>query len=235
MNSVKGIPFSENVFFKSLDVFRILSQVEYDHFLENMSCTLHKSGSILYKENCILNGVFILIDGVVKQIKLGTSGKEHILRLAKGGDILGFRSNLTGEMACTTAEVLEDAVVCYIPGELLNRFMRINTDFSTFMLHQACSELAETQAFILSITQKKVRERVAEVLIHLKKRFSVDHQNCIKITLSRRELAYMIGTTPESAIRMLCDFRDEKVVDLQGRYIKILNEHKLYQISNSRR
>jgi len=227
---MKSIPFFENDYWRSMAIFQILSHCEFELFVENMSCSLHKSGSVLYKQDCLINGVFILISGIVKQVKYGPKGKEHILRFAKRGDVIGFRSNITDEMACSTSIVVEDAVVCYLPGKLLSQLMQTNSNFGYYMIQQVCNEIEETQKFILNIAQKKVRERVADALIHLMKRFELDHDNYLKIPLSRRELASMVGTAPESTIRMLADFKREKLIDLQGRSIQFLNVKKLTKI-----
>lgn len=91
------------------------------------------------------------------------------------------------------------------------------------MLQIVCRELREANDFITDIAQKSVRERLAEVLLLLRENFDLDHQNTLQISLTREELANMVGTATESVIRLLSEFRQDNLIELQGRKIKFLN------------
>ena len=192
----------------------------------------YKRGEIIYEEGNRINGFFCLVKGIIKIYKTGFDGKDQIIRFAKPGDIMGFRSTITGELACTTTKVIEDAALCYVPGELVKSFVKSNGDFAMDLLELACNELGEANDYITDIAQKTVRERLAEVLIHLKWSFNLDSENFLQISLTREELANMVGTATESVIRLLSEFKQDKLIELHGRKIKILNEPKLIKIGN---
>ncbi|MCU4173685.1 Crp/Fnr family transcriptional regulator [Carboxylicivirga sp. N1Y90] len=217
---------------KKLEIFRHLSESETALLLENLHYKELRKGNILYREGCYLNKVILLFDGVVKQKKCGSKGKELIIRFAKGGEILGFRSFLTEELACATAEVMEDVKVAYIEGSCLTQLMKSNSNFSMIMMKHVCGELSATQTFILNVAQKTVRERVAEGLVQLKEVFDVDDDCNLKIPLSRRDLANVVGTVPESVIRMLADFKKENLIEVNGRRIRLMNIQKLTRIGS---
>jgi len=82
------------------------------------------------------------------------------------------------------------------------------------------------------IAQKTVRERLAEVLLLLVNDFGLDNDKYLKIALTREELANIVGTATESVIRLLSEFKSDKLVELNGRKIKILNSKGLEKISN---
>ncbi len=86
-----------------------------------------------------------------------------------------------------------------------------------------CQELGEANSYILDIAQKTVRERLAEVLILLKNKFGLDENKTLNISLTREELANIVGTATESVIRLLSEFKDDDFVELNGRKIKILD------------
>jgi CRP-like cAMP-binding protein len=92
--------------------------------------------------------------------------------------------------------------------------------------------LEEANDYITDIAQKTVRERLAEVLIHLRKDFDLDNEKYLQITLTREELANMVGTATESVIRLLSEFKQDGLIELQGRKIKILDEKMLFKIGN---
>jgi CRP-like cAMP-binding protein len=100
------------------------------------------------------------------------------------------------------------------------------------MLQIACKELGEANDYITDIAQKSVKERLAEILLHLKDEFGVNNEEVINLNLTREELANIIGTATESVIRLLSEFKSDGIIELQGRKIKILDASKLKKISN---
>jgi CRP-like cAMP-binding protein len=100
------------------------------------------------------------------------------------------------------------------------------------MLQIVCRELREANDYITDIAQKTVRERLAEVLLLLKENFDLDNQNNLQISLTREELANMVGTATESVIRLLSEFKQDKLIELQGRKIKFLNIPALKRVAN---
>lgn len=95
-----------------------------------------------------------------------------------------------------------------------------------------CRELGESNKFLTDIAQKTVRERLAEVLLLLMDTFELDEEGTIQISLTREELANMVGTATESVIRLLSEFKADKMIELQGRKTKLLNIPKLIKVGN---
>jgi CRP-like cAMP-binding protein len=135
-------------------------------------------------------------------------------------------------VACTSAKVIEDSQVCFIPSEILISLVKSNASFAFELLKLACHELGEANSFITDIAQKTVRERLAEILLLLVNEFGVDGQQVLQISLTREELANIVGTATESVIRLLSEFKADKLVELNGRKIKIINIRGLEKISN---
>lgn len=213
-------------------VFKHLNSIELDTIPIENGPLVFKRNDIIYEEGGRINGFYCVVKGIIKIYKTGFDGKDQIIRFAKHGDIMGFRSTITGELACTTTKVIEDASICYIPGELVKSYVKSNGEFAMDLLELACQELGESNDYLTDIAQKSVRERLAEVLMHLKWTFNLDSENFLQISLTREELANIVGTATESVIRLLSEFRQDKLIELHGRRIKILDEPKLIKISN---
>lgn len=192
----------------------------------------YKRGEILYQEGSRISGFFCINSGIIKVFKTGFDGKEQIIRFAKKGDFIAYRSVLSNELACTSAKVIEDCQVCFIPSEILLDLSKVNSTFALELLKLACHELGEANSFITDIAQKTVRERLAEILLLLVHDFQVDEQQYLKVSLTREELANIVGTATESVIRLLSEFKSDKIVELNGRRIRILNVKALEKISN---
>lgn len=219
-------------FLKRSTVFKHLSGEELDNLPLFNAPDQYKKGTIIYEEGGRINGFYVVCRGIIKIYKTGFDGKDQIIRFAKPGDIMGFRSTITGELACTTSKTIEDAEIAYIPGDMVKSLVKTNGEFAMDLLQIACLELGEANDYITDIAQKTVRERLAEVLIHLKWTFDLDRDNYLQIALTREELASIVGTATESVIRLLSEFRQDKLIELHGRKIKILDEQKLIKIGN---
>jgi len=193
---------------------------------------MYKRGDILYNEGNRISGFYCIHSGIIKVFKTGIDGKEQIIRFARKGEIIAYRSVLSNEPACTSAKVVEDCHVCFIPSELLIQFVKTNPSFSFEIVKLTCHELAEANSYITDIAQKTVRERLAEVLLQLVNDFGIDEQKYLRISLTREELANIVGTATESVIRLLSEFKQDRIIELNGRRIKVLDVKSLQKISN---
>jgi len=226
------IPLCDKCSLESGSIFKHLTPDEMEILNFEKDFRQYKRGDILYQEGNRISGFFCINSGIIKVFKTGFDGKEQIIRFAKPGDIIAYRSVLSNELACTSAKVIEDCHVCFIPSEILIQFIKSNSSFSLELLRLACHELGEANSFITDIAQKTVRERLAEILLLLVHEFGLDEEQYLNISLTREELANIVGTATESVIRLLSEFKSDKMVELNGRKIRILNKKGLEKISN---
>ena len=88
---------------------------EYLNEINNQKvCNTYKKGQTLFNEGSYPFGVYCINDGKVKLAHLGDDGKEQIIRLLKGGDVVGYRALLSGERYSATAVALEDLSLIHI-------------------------------------------------------------------------------------------------------------------------
>ncbi len=224
-------PSCDDCVINSISVFNKLTVDELNLLNFEKVCQIYKKGTIIYNEGSRISGCFCIHGGIIKLYKTGFEGREHIIRFAKKGEIIGYRSLLSNDFACHTAKVLEDSQVCYIPGDTLFKLLESNPKFSLEMLKLACVELGEANAFITDIAQKTVRERLAEVLLILKDSFGLDEEKNLQIVLTREELGNIIGTATESVIRLLSEFKDNNWIEINGRKIKILDVKAIQKVA----
>ncbi|SHI94555.1 cAMP-binding domain of CRP or a regulatory subunit of cAMP-dependent protein kinases [Tangfeifania diversioriginum] len=232
MRSVIKRPTEAETDLSGFHLFKKLDENEFNRLNYEKTCSLYKKGTIIYREGSRLTGFFCVTRGIVKVLKTGIDGKEQIIRFAKKGEIIAYRSLLSQELACTTAKVIDEAVLCHVPYQTLLFLIKNNWQFSHHMLQIVCRELREANDYITDIAQKTVRERLAEVLLLLKENFEVDNQNTLQISLTREELANMVGTATESVIRLLSEFKQDGLIELQGRKIKFLDIPSLRRVAN---
>ena len=227
-----SVPICDKCSAETGSIFRHLTLEEGNLINFKKEFRQFRRGDVLYREGSRISGFYCIHSGIIKVFKTGLDGKEQIIRFAKPGDIIAYRSVLSNEVACTSAKVIEDCNVCFIPSDILISFVKSNPVFAYELLKLACHELGEANSFITDIAQKTVRERLAEILLVLVNDFGLDDENYLKISLTREELSNLIGTATESVIRLLSEFKSDKLVELTGRRIKILNTRGLEKISN---
>ena len=213
-------------------LFRHLAEQELQEIMFNKITETYKRGSIVYREGNRMKGFCCVQSGIIKIYQTGFDGKEQIIRFAKPGDIIGYRSVVSNEPACTTTEVIENAVLCHIPTEILLNLVKNNGNFAVELMKLTCKELGEANSYITDIAQKTVKERLAEILIHLDDEFGEDSQGVLKISLTREELSNIVGTATESIIRLLSEFKSRGYIEINGRKIKILDKPGLKYIAN---
>jgi CRP-like cAMP-binding protein len=215
--------------------FSSLKALNKDELVKLAACKTSsavKKGDSIFDEGDSVNGIYCITVGVCKLSKLSPNGKDQIVRLVKPGELLGQRSMISDEPANLSAVALEDMEVCFIPkSEVMNMFDN-NNQFSMNMMKTICGDLKDASEHMVSISQKTVKERLAETLIYLDESFGKNKDGSLRIQLSREELAGMIGTATESCIRLLSDFNKIGLIELIGKKIVIKDLNKLKRIAD---
>lgn len=217
---------------RELSAFKDLDVAEIHEVSHAKTCVFFKKGQVLMHEGSRPNGVYCIHHGKSKVFRLGTEGKEQIIRFAKDGDLIGYRSLLSGENLSASVSALEDTYACFIPKSSLFKLIEENPRFSLNMMKMSCHELGEAGKLITNLAQKTVRERLAEVLLIIHKTFGEDEEGNLDVSLTREEIANMVGTATESVIRLLSEFKDDGLVTIKGRKITLNDRTSLVKIGN---
>jgi len=230
---ISKIPACNDCVFDNNSIFKQLTKNELDNLAYEKGCNLYKKGEIIYRERNPLNKIYCVSSGVVKLFKTGAEEKEQIIGFAQSGNIIGFRSVLSNDAACHTAKVIEDAVLCQISSDTLFQLIKENPSFAIELLKLTCKELDIANTFIKDIAQKSVRERLSEVLLILYRDFGNDENGFLNISLTREELSNIVGTATESIIRLLGELKNESIIEVEARKIKIINIKRLKELAKS--
>ncbi|MDO5614649.1 MAG: Crp/Fnr family transcriptional regulator [Cruoricaptor ignavus] len=218
--------FNESSFKESL------SPQDYEKYIQAKRQVFFRKGEHIFDENENANGIYFITKGTVKLSKSGVYGKDQILRFIKEGDLIGYRSLLIGEKFQAKAEAMSDVEVSFVPGDVFLHLLEVDPKLSFAMLQKFAYELGESSNTITFLAQKTVRERLAEILLLLEQKLGTDPEGFIKISLTREEIANLIGTATESAIRLISEFKHDDLIETEGRNIKILNHEKLIKLGH---
>ena len=209
--------------------FKNVSDSEIEALFADTTIKFHKKGEYIYNEGARIKGCYFLFSGIVKIFQ---TGEDQIIRFGKEGDIFGFRSVIRNEAACTSVETISDCTLCYIPNTSLMHIITHSPNFAYEMMQIACEELGVANHYIRDIAQKSVKARLAEILLLIASDFGQEEDGTLKLNVSREDLSNFVGTATETLIRLLSDLKNEGIVEIKGRKIKLLQQDKLQQITN---
>ncbi|CAM1333806.1 Crp/Fnr family transcriptional regulator [Tenacibaculum aestuariivivum] len=190
-----------------------------------------KKGAVLFEEGEHINGVYCIKSGICKVSKMSDNGRDQIVNLVQKGDLLGERSLITDEASNLKAIAINDMEICFIPKDEIVKDLETNPKFTMDVLKNMASYLKNADNFIVDMAQKTVKQRLATMLLSLDQKFSKNEKGALDIPLSREDIANIIGTATESAIRLLSEFKKKKLIDLKGKEVFILNISELEKIS----
>ena len=211
-----------------------LKELTKEELIRISACKATQSyakGETLFEEGHYINGVFCIKSGVCKISKMSTNGRDQIVKLIKRGDLIGERSLISDEASNLTATAINDMEVCFIPKEEIVKDLKKNNNFTMSILKELASSLKEADNGIVDMAQKTVKQRLAETLLYLERNFGGEKDEPLNIQLSREDIASLIGTATESAIRLLSSFKKEKLIRLKGKEIYILDPKSLHRIA----
>lgn len=211
-------------------LFSDITPEELESLDLHKTCILYKKGQTLFYEGTRPMGLFCINTGKVKIFKITSDGKEQILHLTKPGDFIGYRALISEEFYSSSATVIEEAAICYIPKADFLKLLNSNPLFFKKMIKKLSDDLGVMEQRLVTIAQKSVRERLAATLLMLKETYGMEGEaksTLIDIALSREDLANIIGTATETVIRLLSEFKNQELISLQGKKIKVLDSQGL--------
>lgn len=214
------------------ELWNVLSPEEKRVVVDNFQIHHFKKNQIIYAEREDPEYLWCLLHGKVKMYKNGISERAQILRLYRPVQYFGYRAYFAGEPYVSSAAAFEASTVGAIPMNVVDGLITGNINLAKFFIHELSRNLGGADTKIVNLTQKHIRGRLAEALLLLADNYGLeDDDSTLKIYMSREDLANLSNMTTSNAIRTLSNFVNEKLIIVDGRKIKIINEPQLRKIS----
>jgi CRP-like cAMP-binding protein len=234
--SIKGIFPIDKWDFKSESILEDLPAHDFELLTAHVVEKQYKKGEIIFRESSFPSGIFLIREGKVKKYKLDQEGKEHIIYVANSGELIGYHAVLAGDRYPDSAAVLEASRIAFIAKEDFLDVLQQSEILNRRLLKTLSHEFAVLVNSLSMFAQKSVRERLALQLIVLREKYKVNFQPgmLVEINMGRDDLASLVGTARENVVRVLSDFKDEKILVTKGRKIIVRDVNKLIEIANHR-
>ena len=221
----------ENCIVRQFNSLRAMNKEELKKVSDSKITKKVKKGEALFEEGEKLNGVYCVRGGVSKMSKLSPNGKDQIVKLATKSEVMGQRSVIAEEHSNLSAVAVSDMEVCFIPKESITNTLQKNPNFTLEVLRHMAHDLKEADDVIVNMSQKTVKQRIAEAFLYLKNNFGEDSEGFLALTLSREDIANVVGTATESAIRIISEFKKKGLIHTSGKRVGISDERKLKDLA----
>lgn len=199
--------------------------------IEDRDTNRYKKKQTIFSAGNHPTTLFYVLHGRVKTYICNDDGKELVTELYTPGDFLGYTALLGGTVHKDTAEAMEETELAIIPKDDFEKLINNNSQVSRQFISLLAKNVASNKAQLVGLAYNSLRKKVAEALLLLQNKYHNGDEQ-FSIDISRDNLAAIAGTATESLIRTLSDFKNEKLIDISGGTITILNTKKLEQLFN---
>ncbi len=215
-------------FLSDVKNFDALKEISADRRTKNF-----KKKQDIYSEGDQSNFLYQINSGKVKTYLMNKEAKELITGLYKEGDFFGYSTLLMDTTHQESAMAMEDTEVTIIPKEDFLALIYKNADVSKKFIKILSNDLKEKEEQLIRLAYNSVRKRVADALLLLRSRYEKkDAVSPFNISISREDLSTLVGTAPETISRTLSDFKEEKIIEIKGSNLTIINPVKLEKMHN---
>lgn len=200
----------------------IASDRDRSDFQRATTLRILKPGQALYNQGDECSGVFCVRSGLIGLRRIDANGNSALLRLCESEDLLGYRALLTRSPHQNTAEVLTTSRVCFIELSLVHRLLHSIPSLKDFFLQRSLADLGKSEEKCVTLMTQGLKDRFLHLLTML-------HQSCgaksddrgrvLELPIPRKDLADLLGTTPESISRLIKQLDDDDIVRIVGRQV----------------
>ncbi|MGX7685984.1 response regulator [Flectobacillus sp. BAB-3569] len=191
-----------------------------------------KKKQIIYSEGDEPIKFYFLKSGKIKTYKTNRDGKEFVTGLYNEGDFFGHIAIIENTDYQETAEALEDSQIIGIPRGDFMELLSKNQQVANKFIKLLANNIADKETYLLGMAYNSLRKRVADGLLLLQKKYKAEESTRFTMKISRDDLASIVGTATESLIRTLSEFKADKLIEISGSEITIIDEKKLSNLRN---
>lgn len=214
---------------KSSKCFQKLVPSELEFINLNKKQITYKRGENICKQGAYTSYIMYLVDGMVKLYIESPGNKNINIKLLKTSEFIGL-SSIYGENVCTYSSIaIKDSTICLIEKDSFKKLLNDNGHFATEIIKWHCS--LEIQLFekIKSLGNKQMHGRLADILLYLDNGAFKDEDVFSYIT--RKDIAQFACISTESVVRLLTELKNENIIELDGKKIKVIQPNLLKEIS----
>ena len=198
--------------------------------IDTNSVSIHfKKGETVCKRGAFASHIFYLEEGLVK-IYLEERNKNLIIALSKKNNLLGLAAIFDGNNKLPySISTYTDSMIRMIDIQVFIQLLKLNPAFSYHVINLLNESTAQIYGRFFSLTQKQLHGRLADILLCLSNR--IFKSRSFDLPLSRADLGDLCGMSTESVIRVMKEFKDDGLIEMNCKQIELLDISRLERIS----
>lgn len=188
----------------------------------------YNKAEMVCKQGAFASNVYFVEKGLMKAYKEYKDG-NLIMRFVKPGEIVGLSSLYNkGVYLYSVASVGVSSVIS-VTSDVIKQLIRENPDFAEMVISKLNQVTVDEHERVISLTQKQLNGRIADAVLHFANNvYNADEFN---LQLTRRDVADFCGMSTESAIRILKELHNDKIIKIEGKNLKIISKQLLMNVS----
>ncbi|MBG0783046.1 MAG: Crp/Fnr family transcriptional regulator [Bacteroidales bacterium] len=210
-------------------LFNLLSNEELKIANTNRFEVLFNTGENILKQGTSASHMIIVTSGMAKMYLEGYDKKNLLLELIIPWKLFGGPGLFTDYRYHYSVTALTETTACFISIDNLRKVLRSNPDFAEGLLKHCSQNSVLNFQRLISLTQKQMHGRLADVLIYLSEK--IYNSRIFDLTITRQEIGEMSNMTKESATRILKEFEQARIIRLETKHIELTDYEKLQQLS----
>jgi CRP-like cAMP-binding protein len=227
-------PYIETCIEGASSIFKGLSQADKEILNHHHVVAYFRKKEIIISAVSKPKGLICLVSGKAKISKTGAGNREQIIKMLRPLSFISYRSLFSDSCYPFSVIAVEESAGVVFEKMALSRILKQNGELAFKFIKIITEDLVHSNNRLVSLTQKHVRGRIAESLLLLRDTYGIEADGkTLKAQLSREDIAHLSNMTTSNAIRTLSGMIWEKILDIEGRRIMILDPEKLEAISES--
>ncbi|MCF8380870.1 MAG: Crp/Fnr family transcriptional regulator [Bacteroidales bacterium] len=200
--------------------FSHLLTLEQSELIErSINVVKYKKKDVIFKQDTRTSNLLFIKSGLVKIYKEGRNERVVILNMVDSGKFIGLLSVFGESLHQYSAEAVNDAEICDLDLKVFKEILEENFMYNFTLLKKISTEGLFIFDRLLSLSHKQLPGRIADVILYFSE--SIYKSEDFTFPLSRKELADFAGTTKESFIRTLTEFKNDKIIEIDGAHINV--------------
>ena len=183
-----------------------------------------KQGELLSKQGMLMSHIIYIRKGFAKLFIEDDNGSV-ILGIAQPQTFVGVQSLYDSSVTPFSIEALTDVEVCMKDIGVFRELVHENPEFAEGIIKVLNANLVQSYNRMFSLTTKQINGRFSELLFYL--RHVLYASNPFQLTISRKDMADLISTSPESVSRLINEFKELGIIKARGQTIEILDSKRL--------
>ncbi|HET8865622.1 MAG TPA: Crp/Fnr family transcriptional regulator [Gracilimonas sp.] len=212
--------------------FLDLKQEDLDEIVKRFSATHYREGDEIYYQGEPAHYLRVVVEGAVKLFRYTDEGKDVVLDILNPGSYFGSLKLLGSDVYTESTVAQSDCCILSIGLKDFREILQEYPSVGIAILEMSAEKLRSSQEQIKQLTTQPVEKRIANILLTLSEKFGENKEEgtLIQLPFSRKDLADMVGTTTESASRVMSNFQKEGIIETGRQWVAIKDIKRLRTI-----